>query len=432
MRILFITAAFLPESIGGVELHAFGIARALAAQGHEVAVFTRGAREDRPEFDLERYVHGGIAVARLNYRFSDCDRFEKVYRNPAITERFAAFAAEWRPDVVHVHHLTCLSTDLLDAARAAGATVVLTLHDFWMGCPRGQRMTRDLELCEDVVLERCAPCLESMWSGWFGVGRDGPGDPVASRARDVAQLRDYHAWIAALLARADALVAPSASTRALFERQGVPPGRIRVVENGLDGAALRAPRAAGRGRFRFGFIGSVLPTKGVHVLIDAFDRLCLDGRDDVELHVHGEALPWHEVTGYGERLRADAQHLGARVRFHGRYEPRDLPGILASLDALVVPSLWFEAFCLTLREGWLAGVPVIASRLGAMAEGVDDGTTGLLFEPGDAADLARQMARLRDDAALRARLIASHKPVRTVEQNAADLLAVYAGAGAPC
>src|SRR5690606_16501829 len=162
------------------------------------------------------------------------------------------------------------STDLVDAAREAAARVVVTLHDFWMGCPRGQRMTPDLTLCEDVVVERCADCLPRMWGPWFGRGRDGAAfEAGASRARDVAQLETYHAWIRDLLLRADAVVTPSSSSRAIFDRQGIPAARIRVVENGLDPApfaavpALRAARPAGD-PFRFGFIGSVLPTKGVH------------------------------------------------------------------------------------------------------------------------------------------------------------------------
>ncbi len=433
MRILFVTASFLPESIGGVELHVRGLAHAYRALGHEVLVFCRGGFPDRPEFDLERYETEGIPVARLNYLFSDCVDFETVYRNPRIRARFEEVAAEFAPDVVHVHHLTCLSTDLVDAAKEAGARVVVTLHDFWMGCPRGQRMTPELELCADVDVERCADCVPRMWGGWFGRGRDGEAyEPAASRARDVAQLERYHAWIRALLGRADAVVTPSRSSRALFDRQGIPASSITVVENGIDHAALAAVAASRTARppdapFRFGFIGSVLPTKGVHVLVDAFARLA---RDDVRLDVHGEFLPWHEVTDYEARVRALAAPLGDRVTLHGRYGPGDLPSILSRLDALVVPSLWFEAFCLTLREGFLAGVPVIASDLGAMAEGIEDGATGLLFRPGDPADLARAMAALVDDAALRDRLVRSEKRVRTVEENASDLLRLYGGEGA--
>jgi len=281
-----------------------------------------------------------------------------------------------------------------------------------MGCPRGQRMTPELDLCHDVDVSKCAVCLPKMWGGWFGHGRD------------VEQLEEYHAWIRGVLHRADALVTPSESSRAIFDRQGVPADSITVVENGLDHAPLAHVAAARTpaDHFRFGFIGSVLPTKGVHVLLDAFARLT---DRDCRLDVHGELLGWHEVTNYADRIRNQASSLGDRVTLHGRYEADDLPRILGSLDALVVPSLWFEAFCLTLREGYLAGLPMIVSDLGAMAEGVEDGVTGLLFRAGDAADLAGKMTRLLDDEALRRRLVASKKEVRTIEENARGLLVVY-------
>jgi glycosyltransferase involved in cell wall biosynthesis len=428
LRILFVTAAYLPESIGGVELHVATIAAAMRRLGHEVAIFTRGADPAREEFSLERYAHEGVPVFRLDYKFSDCRSFDDVFRNPRIRASFAALLDEWRPDVVHVHHLTCLSTDLADEAKERGARVVMTLHDFWMGCPRGQRMTPELHLCETIEIERCAPCLTKMWSGWFGLGRDGADVPESARhARDLEQLRGYHRWIAGVLSRIDVLVTPSESSRQVFGRQGIPVDKIHVVENGLDHARFTAQERRHARRFRFGFIGSVLPTKGVRTPVEALLQL---DRDDCELHVHGAATPWHEVTGYREQLAALAAPLRDRVVFHDRYEPGDVATILASLDALIVPSLWFEAYCLTLREGFLAGVPVIVSDLGAMREAVTDGVTGLLFKPGDAHDLAAKMTRLMDDAELRARLIASEKRVPTADQNARELLALYAGAAA--
>lgn len=429
MRILFVTASWLPESIGGVELHLHGIARALAGD-HEVSVFTRSAFQDREELSIHRYEVDGIPVTRLNYLFSDCLGFPWIYQNPNIRSRFEQVLDELKPDVVHAHHLTCLSTDLLDAAKERGIRTVFTLHDFWMGCPRGQRMTPELHLCEDIDLTRCAPCLTKMWSGWFGIGRDGPDAPAEERdARDLEMLKGYHSWVRDMLGRVDQLVTPSASSRDIFARQGIAPDRIAVVENGLDHAPFEGltPRSPD-GVFRFGYIGSVIPTKGVHVLIEAFQRLVSDSTGptgDLRLEIHGEAFPWHEVQGYEERLRAQAAPLGDSVTFHGRYEAKEMPGILASLDALIVPSLWFEAFCLTLREAYLARVPVIVSDLGAMREGAVDGETALLFRPGSAEDLAAKMTIVRQDAGLRRRLAESPKRVRTVEENAAELFDLY-------
>lgn len=423
MRILFVTAAYLPESIGGVELHVHALAREYARLGHEVVVFTRGADATRPEFAIERYRVDGVAVVRLNYRFSDCVDFAGIVRNASIRAAFDGELARQSFDVVHVHHLTCLSTDLIDAARARGLPVVMTLHDFWMGCPRGQRMTRELFLCEDVDVARCATCLPQMWSGWFGLGRDGPNVPEAERdRRDLEQLAQYHTWMRGLLGRVERLITPSRHSKLVFERYGIAPERIVVVENGLDDAPFRGITRTPSRRFRFGYVGSVLPTKGVHVLIDAFVKLADPA---TELHVWGEAGAWHEVTDYGAKLRAAAAGH-ERIAFHGRYGAHDLPRILAGLDALVVPSLWYEAFCLTLREGWLARLPVAASCIGALEEAVSDGVDGLLFPAGNADALRLVLHRLAHEPGLAARLADSRPRVRTVHENANDLLRNYA------
>ncbi len=113
------------------------------------------------------------------------------------------------------------------------------------------------------------------------------------------------------------------------------------------------------------------------------------------------------------------------IGFHGRYENREVPKILSNIDVLVVPSIWYEAFCLTLREAFLAGVPVIVSNFGAMAEAVDDGETGLLFNVGDCVDLSEKMKQLMTDSRLRTKLAESHKEVATVKESTAALKKVY-------
>lgn len=429
MRILFVTASYLPQSIGGVELHVRALAAALSGMGHEPAVFTRGADPARREFSLERTVHEGVPVFRLDYKFSDCTDFAGIVVNPRIRAAFEAVLEEWSPDVVHVHHLTCLSTDLIDAAKQRGIGVVMTLHDFWMGCPRGQRITPALSLCETIEPRKCAPCLTAMWSGWFGVGRDGPDVPEEERTRrDLAQLARYHDWIRDRLLLVDRLVTPSESSRRLFGRQGIPVEKITVVVNGLDTAAFgsiaRTPRDPAA-PFRFGYLGSVIPTKGVHDLVAAFVELRRTRRERIELHVHGEILPWHEVGGYEARLRQLAAPAVGSIRFHGRYEAADAPAILAGLDALVVPSRWVEAFCLTMREGFLAGVPVVIAGHGAMREGLTRGDEALTFEPGDVDDLTAKLARLLDEPELRERLVRAPKSVRSIADNAAELESIY-------
>lgn len=412
MRVLLVTAGYLPDSVGGVELHVHALARELARRGHRVSVFSRSDDPAAPALSLSRDRFDGVEVLRLCNRFETATDLTSMYDDDAIRGRFLDAAVPFRPDVVHVHHLTCLSTGILEAARTIAPRVVMTLHDYWMGCPRGQRITPELERCETLEPARCATCVARMWPSFFG------------RPDDAERMAGYQRTILERLALADVLVTPSEAARRVFVAQGVHPGKIRAVENGLDTERLSAVRHRPSDRFRVGYLGTVIPSKGVHVALEAAVRLA---RPDVEFHVYGAAPPWHEVTGYAERLQVLGAPLGDRFGLHGRYEAERLPEILSGLDALVVPSLWPETFCLTLREGWLAGIPVAASAIGAMADAIDDGETGLLLPPGDVEAWAEALARLADDVPLRERLARSPKRVRDVGEMTDELLALYQG-----
>ncbi|MGQ0553749.1 MAG: glycosyltransferase family 4 protein [Planctomycetota bacterium] len=427
MKILFVTASYPPESVGGVELHVQGLARALVEQGHEPAVFARTGRPGLAHLELVEERVDGVPVARLCNTFEDATTLELLYAHPGIGAAFDRFLQRLRPDVVHIHHLTCLSTDIVARCRAAGVPVAMTLHDFWMGCPRGQRITAALDVCPSIKLSKCLPCLRELWPHLLGRG-GAPGLPAEERdALDLERLERYHAAMRQTLGAVDLLLTPSAFMARMYEDYGLPAGRVRVLENGLPLAAWkRAPelRRPAAGPLRLGFIGSVLPSKGVHLLIEAFRRL--GDPAGMRLDVWGEVLPFHNDRSYGERLERLREGYESAITLHGRYENSQLPRILAGFDVLVVPSIWYEAFGLTVREAFLAGVPVVTADHGALAEAVQDGRTGLLFRAGDAASLAAALRRLADDPELRARLAAAPKRVRDEGDAARELAGLYA------
>ena len=431
MHVLFVTASYLPESVGGVELHVAGLARALTAQGHRATVFARTGRPGLPHLQTVTEEVAGIEVVRLSNTFEDATRFERMLSHPGIDDAFDRVLTRVRPDVVHIHHLTCLSTTLVERAKRAGVPVMMTLHDFWMGCPRGQRVTAGLDLCPTIRLTKCLPCLRELWPHLLGRGRQ-PDLPAEERdAADLSLLEQYHANILATLGSLDRLATPSRFMRDMYIDYGVPPEKLTVVENGLplSGAAAlhiaprrpaeRAPGAP----LRIGYIGSVMPSKGVHLALEAV-RLLGDPAA-LRLDIWGEVLPFHNDRTYGERLESLRRGWERAITLHGRYENADLPGILAGLDVLVVPSIWYEAFGLTIREAFLAGVPVVTANHGALAEAVDDGRTGLLFEAGDARSLADALRRLADDPGLRERLAAHPGVVRDEQDAARQLLGLY-------
>ena len=412
-RILFVNPFTLPESVGGVEMHLSLVSRELRARGHDVAIFRNDSNDPTaPEFALRTVTHEGVRLHGVNYRWSDFgEGFERLVSNPSIDRAFAEVLEREKPDVVHAHGLTCLSTTILDEAKNRGVRVGLTLHDFWLGCPRGQRMTKDLDLCTTIQRRRCVPCLRGIWPQYF------PDD-----ATGLANLANYEKRVAHALEVPDFLVTPSEFHRRMYLREwNLAESRIHAIAPGLDPVPFRDLKRAPNPKIRVGFIGSVTPSKGVHILIDAANRL---PAESCVVRIHGAASRWHEVDDYLDQLKRRVAP-GHPVEFMGRYKNEELPSILANLDVLVVPSLWYESYCMTIREGFLANVPVIASRLGPMADAIEDGITGLLFEAGSAEDLHRCLRRIVEDARLRNDLARAPKSVATAAEVTDRLLALY-------
>lgn len=442
LRILQVAHGFPPSSLAGAEVFAHGLSRALAERGHRVAVFHRVADPDRPEMARERAEVDGLPVLRVNNTFRDCDRFERTYRNDVIDRMFDEFLDEERPDVVQFHHVTCLSTNLIARAGRRGIPVVYTLHDYWLICQRGQFLKRDLSVCpgqEDTecvrclawqlnlggsrsrltgALKRAAPGVERS-AAWKRLlkGTYNLGARLFLRSPDEARalVRARMEHVVEMCGAVDRFLAPSRFLRDRFVEFGIPEERIDLAPYGFDTSFYAVPRRVPDGRIRFGYLGTWIPPKGLHVLIEAFNGI-VDER--ASLHIFGHAVPYEEHEDYAARLR-DAVR-SPRIHLEGRYDNRGVGRILAGLDALVVPSIWYENAPLTIQEAFLAGVPVITSDLGGMRELVRDGENGLTFRSRDAADLRRKIELLINDAALRARLAPDPGAVKDLATSARE------------
>lgn len=423
LRILLVTHGLPPESVGGVEQHVDGLARALVAAGHDVHVYAKTGRSGLAQgTTIQDAVQGEVAPApyrttRVVYRYEGLDSLHSLYAVPLLDAALRAFLRAQPPfDLAHVHHLTGLSTGTVGVLRDAGLPVVLTLHDYWLICPRGQMWHRDGSVCATVDPPRCADCLRPTFGGWVPAGAAGK-----------AELSARHEHARAVLARATALVVPSARAIGPFAALGVEPARFTVIENGVDVAALHTlplPDVTASRRLRVGYLGTLIPSKGLDVLVAAWQRLPIGL---TELHVHGNVVPYHGDNGFLTRALVGLRPED-RFHFHGPYRTDDLPTILAGIDLVAAPALWHEAFGLTLREALAAGRPVIASRIGGLQDAFPDGTGGRLVTPGSVAELAAALTAMTADRsalAATARAARDLVAVRDFAAMAAELAALY-------
>ncbi len=434
LSILQVSHGFPPREQAGAELCSFFLSRELARRGHRVEVLARGNDPAKPPGSLEREEYQGIPVTRI---FTDPGRarsMKDTWLDAAVRARFDEILRKGF-DIVHFHHLYGLSLDLVEGARASGAGTVVTLHDFWFLCPRGQRFTPRGKLCRVIRPARCSLCLakkrtrwawnaltaslaEGAWkrphkalpSGLAYLARNLHTRPVLERIR---------ACLTALN-RADLCLSPSQFLLEEYRKAGLSRGRSAWSENGLDFEWVETleKRDSPRRPFRFGFIGSFLHSKGVEVLLEAFREI---DPSKAQLHLHGTS-PW-DGGAYAAGLEKKFGKAG--IFFHGPFPHEEIPRVLSSLDALVVPSLWFENAPLTLDEAALAEIPVIASDLGGMREVTLRRKNGLLFEPGNPRALRRELERFLGPDSPWKDLRSPARPVRSSKEQAEEMEGRY-------
>lgn len=358
----------------------------LRAKGHRVATFTKNNQD----------IHGGPSLA-VNTIWSRSSRRE-----------LAEMIAEFRPDVVHFHNtFPQISPAAYWAAHDAGVAVVQTVPNYRLVCLNGV-LYRDGRVCEDC-LGHAIP--------WPGVRhRCYRGSAMASAV--VGGMIVTHRLLGTWRDLVDVFVPPTGFVRDKLVEAGYRQVQFMVKPNLVR-------RDAGPGSHDGGFAlfaGRLSPEKGVRTLLTAWEQ----GNARLPLRVAGDGPLAPEV-------RQVAQS-NPGIEWLGHCSPDDVLDLMGEAQMVIVPSVCYETFGLTVAEAYSRGTPVIASRIGGLAEIVEDGRTGRLVEPGDARELAQSVLAL---AAQPDQLAAMGRQARiafetkyTAEANHQRLLEIYAAAAA--
>ena len=311
-----------------------------------------------------------------------------------------------RPHLAHFHNtFPLISPAGYYAARAAGVPVVQTLHNYRLLCPNAL-FYRDGGPCEDCLGR--AVTWPGMVHGCYRGSR-------AASAVVTAMLTAHRAartWAKAV----DLYVALTEFARRKFVEGGLPAEKIEVKPN-----FVRPDPGVGTGKGGFAlFVGRLSPEKGVGTLLEAWDRF----GEGVPLKVVGDGPLTGRVLSVADR-RPDVEYLG-------RKPAEEVRALMKEAGVLVFPSEWYETFGRVAAEAFAAGTPVVASDIGAVAEMVDDGRTGLLFRPGDAGHLASQVKRVlnrpEEYARMRREARTEFEAKYTAERNYGMLMKLYESA----
>ena len=420
MRILEAIHDFLPDHCAGSEIYTYHLSKALQRRGHEVQLLFTEKRQERPQFEVTEGTYEDLPFHEIVYNrlFHD---IADLYHDPRMEEPIGAVLDRVRPDVLHVQSLVYLGLSLIQAAAARGIPVVMTLHEYFVSCPRGGLLLDlDGQLCDPIVSETCARCIAP-----YPIERERYQDAAGAPGAPDDELRFFARAIEVRTQRmfegmrgVTRFVAPSRFLAERLIREGLPRERVEVADYGFPDPPTveRRPRREGEG-LRFGYLGTLSDFKGVHLAVRAFEGLP-PGR--ATLRVKGEPSWFPDYTGPLEERARSVPGLS----FEGALPPGRAAWFLAEIDVLIVPSLWYENSPLTIHEAFQCGVPVVATDLGGMAELVAAGG-GVTFRRGDAADLRRRLAELIDEPERIDALVATIPSVKSIDRNAEEMESIF-------
>lgn len=385
LKVLFVSQNHPTLRAGGSEVYAVELYQAMRQVSNVEAFFLARAG---PPYSSASPPHVGTSISTVTpddsnqyLLHSDCLEYDHLRganaRKDHLTGALDQFLRTIQPDVVHVHQTAFIGYDFLQLVRRISPETVIvhTLHEFRPICHRDGQMLRagDHERCMEATPRRCHECFPDIQPSEFF-------------------LREK--FIRAQLENVDLFLAPSRFLRERFLDWGLPPERIRHEPYGR---ALHLPLSPDPGRlrsgprWRFGFFGQESHFKGILVILHAIQLLRKQGAP-AQLWIHGNNLDL-QPPEFRRILNEQLAGMGDSVVHAGPYSRDELPRVMANVDWVVVPSIWWENQPLVIQEAGQFRRPVICGDVGGMAEAVADDVNGLRFKTGDPNALMDVMLR---------------------------------------
>jgi glycosyltransferase involved in cell wall biosynthesis len=429
--IVHLPTASLPWVTGGREVYSFTLAKELTRLGWRNAlVFHQNEAHQEP---VGFHQHQGVDIHILP-PISAFQRAEVYACRTATAPGFQELLQQLQPGVVHLHDFS-VSVNLLhlDLAKRAGAKTVMTYHSPGQSCLERELLHNGTTVCDgEIIRDRCTACRLGVqgipsFIRWplaklsLSLAK---GQSSLQRALSARHMTDLFAdaW-RSMVDQIDCIHIYADWVKALMRRNGVPEEKLAFFRTGLpfspNSPSMPPVRKEERSDLHLVMLGRCDRIKGQEVLIDAVQALAESFKVNVSFFG-----PYWDQTDYGrkclKKIAGDPRFQAPELVPHA-----EIPQRLAQADVLVVPSLWLETGPLVVLEGFAAGLPIVGSRLGGIAELVRHDETGLLFEPGDARDLQGCLERLLCEPQLLQNLAGQIQQPRTMRDVAVDTAKLY-------
>jgi glycosyltransferase involved in cell wall biosynthesis len=441
MKILQVSHGLPPRENAGVELYTFYLSKAFMQRDHQVHVFCREENPDMEEFSSSEEEMDGVRVTRVVNNLTRIPDPRAYYDNHLFDETFSWILYREKPDIVHFQHFIALSANLIRITKDEGYPVILTLHDFFLLCHRTHLLKRDHRVCSGPLYGlQCVRCLNDYYllgpqdvrTNFFLKVKDFLPFPfikwtkrffIPPKYLEEGGYEVFHRYrfMYEILKYPDVILTPSHFVKDLFLKY-YPFAKLKtkVLPLGIPTVASPEEPRKREGRIRFCYFGNILPTKGLHFLVDAFKKL---PKGKGHLTIFGGRAP--SMEAYYDQLREQAN--GYSIDFRAPFKRAEISKALRDQDVVILPSICPESFSFVIREANSLGLPVIASRMGAIPEAVQEGVNGLLFEPGNIEDLRRCMLKLIESPGLVQEMALKMPKVKWMAEHALELEKIYRG-----
>ena len=424
---------------GGAEISAFTLFRELKARG--ATAWLLGCSSPKSEARLGATLTQPYGPDDYVYHpNAEFDYFKFANPDPQFPKVIEELVAELKPDIVHTHHFVRFGVEMFSAIRRGWprAKIVLSLHEYLAICNHhGQMMkTRTFRLCEKESTSACAACFPQ-----YG-------------ERDFFLRKRY---LQMFFEDVDLFISPSRFLADRFRSWGLPDEKLAVLENmpperdgspfaeawtqpnespellepgSLPSRSVTAPRVTARlaqlrrpalaqragplRTVRFGFFGQMSPLKGITVLMEAARRLNTLGVTNAVIEIYGDYSS--QPLEFQKVVEEALEEAGENVVFHGAYDNAQVNALMQGIDAMVIPSTWWENSPVVIQEAFTNGKPVICSNIGGMAEKITHGVNGMHFEVSRPASLAEVLAELATHPGRLAALTAGVRPPPTADE----------------
>lgn len=373
----------------------------------------RGGEDESSELEqklLREMGHSVEVYTETNDRLANTNTLKMAANtiwSPSAYQKVKQQLATQQCDLMHVQNFfPIISPSVYYAAKSQGVPVVQTLRNYRLLCPNGL-FFRQGRVCEDC-LGKTLP-LPGVWHGCYRESRPASGVVAAM----LSVHRAMHTW----QEQVDVYIALTEFAKKKFIQGGLAENKIVVKPN-----FVHPDPGIGEGKGGYAlYVGRLSGEKGLDTLLQAWEHL----DNQLPLKIVGEGPLADRVIAATKKF--------AGVEWLGRQPMTEVHRLMGEAQMLIFPSKWYETFGRVAVESFAKGTPVIAANIGAIAELVEHGRTGLHFIPGDAKDLATQVefaiAHPNELQQMRQAVRGEFESRYTAKQNYQRLMEIYKLAG---